>query len=140
MTASKPKADHRKFNKTFYTIKAPPMDNDWKEGGLEITSYFNNVMDYVMDKDKKAIIHMWDNKPGIHLSKKSEPLKNRVQTRKYANNLCLRQGFPVSFRLRVSHSVIPSLIEVDFGQGRSTHSIGSHSGKRSHNYWLPRRF
>jgi hypothetical protein len=111
--ASKPKADHRKFNDKFYTIKVPPMDNDWKEGGLEITSYSNNVMDYVMDKDKKAIIHMWDNKASIHLSKKSEPLKNRVQTRKYANSLYLRQGFPVSFRLRVSHNVNPSLIKVD---------------------------
>jgi hypothetical protein len=111
--ASKAKADQRKFNDKFYTIKTPPMDNHWKEGGLEMTSYFNNIMDYIMDKDKKAIIHSWDNKPGIHLSKKSEPLKNRVQTRKYANSLYLRQGFPVNFRLRVSHDVIPSLIKID---------------------------
>lgn len=103
----------RKYDEVFFTVLTPPMDSDWKDGGPEITSYFNDIMEHIFDKDKKAIIHLWSGKSGSHLNKKSEPLKNRIQVKKYASSLFLRQGFPVEFRLLVSHDVHRSKLALE---------------------------
>jgi hypothetical protein len=59
-TAAPPKmkADVRKHEDVFYSIECPPMDSDWKEGGTEITAHFTEIVDYILEKDKKAIIHI----------------------------------------------------------------------------------
>ena len=53
------------------------------------------------------MIHIWNGRSGQILTKKSEPLTNKIQVKKYASQLFLRQGFPVIFRLRISHDVNP---------------------------------
>jgi uncharacterized linocin/CFP29 family protein len=72
----------------------------------------------IFDKDKKAIIHMWDMaSSSSRLLKKSEPVKNKMQVKKYASQLWLRTGFETKFRLSVSHDVVPSLLELHSSKG-----------------------
>jgi hypothetical protein len=112
-TGTKPKADDRKYQDIYYTVTTPPMDSGWKEGGPEITVYFNNIFEHIIDKDKKALIHQWKGKDGGRLSKHSAKLSYRLQVAKYCNSLFLKQGSPVVFRIRVSHDVHPSKIIID---------------------------
>ena len=37
------KSDLRKHEDVFYSIHSPPMEEDWKEGGQEFTTYFNEL-------------------------------------------------------------------------------------------------
>jgi hypothetical protein len=97
------------------------MDADWRDGSSEATANFNDAIGHILDKDKKAIIHMWHaDRSGSFLSKKSDPLKNRIQAKKFSSQLYIRQGFPTKYRLRVSHDVLPSLIELSLDSGSLT--------------------
>jgi hypothetical protein len=119
--AAQAKADLRKFNDNFYTIETPPMDADWREGGPEATANFKDAIGHILNKDKKAIIHMWNpDRSGGILAKKTDPLKNRIQVKKFASQLYIRQGFPTKYRLRVSHDVLPSLLELSSDSGGLT--------------------
>jgi hypothetical protein len=107
----KPKADKRKHEDIYYSIELPPIDSDWKEAGAELTSQFVAMVDHIFTKDKKALIHQWE-VPGGALSKKSVPVKSKQQARRFVNgSLFVRQGFETKFRIRVSHDVLPTLLE-----------------------------
>ena len=110
---TRPKSEVRKYQDVYYTVTTSPMEAQWKEGGVELTANFNLILDHILDKDKKAIIHQWQGKGGGKLHKNSSPLLNRIQVKKYCNGLFLRQGFPVVFRIRVSHDAHPSKLIVD---------------------------
>jgi hypothetical protein len=131
------KSDSRKFEDVFYTIVTPPMEADWKDGGPEMTKYVNDATEHFFDIDRKAIIHMWsaNASDGKH-TKKSAAMTSLTQAKKYASNLWLRQGMPSTFRLRVSHDSLPSLmsfeptedgeltVKVDHIQERACTTIG----------------
>jgi hypothetical protein len=109
----KPEADKRKHEDIYYSIELPPIDSDWKEAGAELTSQFVAMVDTIFTKDKKALIHQWE-VPGGALSKKSVPVKSKQQARRFVNNsLFVRQGFETKFRIRVSHGVLPALLELN---------------------------
>jgi hypothetical protein len=92
----------------------PELVSDWKEGGAEAVGYFNYLSDHIFTKDKKAIIHIWNSEnTGGTLTRKSDPLKNKSQITKFASQLFLRTGSKTEFRLRISHDVIPTLLELD---------------------------
>jgi hypothetical protein len=126
----KPKAEKRKYQDKFYSVKTPAMNEEWKSGSSEITSYFNNIVEHIMAKDKKAIIHCWDEKEGDVISKKSASLTNRPQVKKYVNSLYLRQGAAVEFRIRVSHDVHSSKLEID-NPGEGLHLSKDHIQERN---------
>jgi hypothetical protein len=119
-TFVRPKAEARKYENVYYSIEFPALDSNWKsqEASIETTEHFNNMAQSIFDKDKKAIIHMWDMASSSgSLLKKSEPVKNKTQVKKYASQLWLRTGFETKFRLRVSHDVVPSLLELHASKG-----------------------
>jgi hypothetical protein len=113
----KAKADKRKHEDVYYSVECPPIDSDWKEAGAEITAHFVAMVEHIVSKDKKAIIHPWDSS-GSDLSKKSDKVKSKQQARRYVNNsMFVRQGFETKFRIRVSHDVLPSLMELNSNEG-----------------------
>jgi hypothetical protein len=117
---TRPKADARKHENVYYSVEFPDLDSDWKsqEASVEITETFNDMVQHILDKDKKALIHMWDlGSASGSLSKKSDPVKSKHQAKKYASQLWLRTGFTTKFRMRVSHDVLPSLLELHSPKG-----------------------
>jgi hypothetical protein len=119
----KAKADARKHEGQFFTISLPALNSDWKEGGPEAVGYFNELTNHIFTKDKKAILHLWDsNNSGGTLTRKSEALKNKNQIQKYASQFFLCTGAETELRLRISHDVIPTLLELDSDtHGRIVH-------------------
>ena len=111
--SSKPKAEIRKYQDGFYSVKTTALESEWKVAGPEITGYFNKIVEHIMSKDKKALIHRWNTEEGNAISKRSPALTNRMQVRKHTNSLYLRQGLEVEFRIRVSHEVHPTKLEID---------------------------
>ena len=111
---TRPKSEVRKYQDVYYTVTTPLMEAQWKEGGAELTANFNHIFDHIIEKDKKAMIHQWQGKEGGKLNKNSSQLLYRIQVKKYCNSFFLKQGFPVVFRIRVSHEdVHPSKLIVD---------------------------
>ena len=110
---NRPKSEVLKYQDVYYTVTTPPMEAQWKEGGIELTANFNHIFDHIIDIDKKALVHQWQGKGGNKLSKNSSKLLNRMQVKKYCKGLFLRQGFPVVFRIRVSHDLHPSKLIVN---------------------------
>lgn len=110
------KADALKHEGIFYTVNLPVLNSDWRDGGAEVPSDFKAITEHILDKDKKAIIHLWDSDlSGGTFTRKSEPLKNKTQLKKFASQLFLSTGKPTTLRLRISHDVIPSLLELNSG-------------------------
>ena len=108
----KPKADKRKHEDVYYSIELPPIDSSWQESGAELTAQFVSLVEHILNKDRKALIHQWDS-PGGALSKKSLAVKSKQQARRFVNSsLFTRQGFETKIRIRVSHDVLPLLLEL----------------------------
>jgi hypothetical protein len=108
---AKIKTEQRNHEDVYYSVECAPIDSDWKEAGAEITAHFAEVIEHIFKKDIKAIVHPWDSS-GAPLSKKSDAIKNKIQVKRYVNSLWIRQGFSTKFRMRISHDVIPSLLEL----------------------------
>ena len=99
----KNKIDRRKHEDVFYSIECPPLDSEWSDASAEITAHFVEIVDHFLSKDRKSIIHPWDSS-GSAITKKTDPVKNKTQIRRFVNNL---------FRMRVSHDALPSLMELN---------------------------
>ena len=81
----KAKADKRKYMDVCCSVECPPIDSEWKEAGAELTSHFVSMVDHLLNKDRKALIHPWEG-AGASLSKKSQPVKSKNQAKRFVNN------------------------------------------------------
>jgi hypothetical protein len=97
----------------YYTVTLQEIEVDWRDAGPAAIASFIEVSEHIFSKDKKARILGFQNNSVAAFTKKSVPMQTKSALKRYFSNGYFQTGKRPTGRIRVSHDVDPSLIEIE---------------------------
>jgi hypothetical protein len=119
----KPKADVRKYEAVYYTVILQEIEVDWRDAGPAAIASFLEATEHIFAKDKKARILGFQNDSVAAFTKKSVPMQTKSALKRYFSNGYFQTGKRPSGRIRISHDVEPSLLEIESNQFSVIHEV-----------------